>query len=111
MVPQDGEAKQRMGAGDHDASGKVSHPSHHRGVLLPAWPTAGGAGSKWPAGHCEALSDQPERQAGKRFRRLQLRKHRAPTLFTHHEVGEALKRKRDRAAGGGRTRKKEKRQS
>lgn len=35
---------------------------HPRVALLPAWPAAGGAGSKWPASNNEALSDQPEAQ-------------------------------------------------
>lgn len=34
----------------------------HRVALLPAWPMAGGTGSKWPASDFEALSDQPEAQ-------------------------------------------------
>lgn len=50
-----------MGTGNQDALGKVP-PPHHRVATLPAWPTAGGAGSEWPASNNEALSNQPEAQ-------------------------------------------------
>lgn len=60
-------------------------------ALLPAWPMVGETGSKWPARDDEALSDQPEarRQA---IQAAAAPQHRAPTLFTHHEVGEALRK-------------------
>lgn len=35
-----------------------------------------------------------QRHKGKQFRQLQDHKRRAPTLFTHHEVGEALRKKK-----------------
>lgn len=84
---------------------------YRRVAMLPAWPTAGGTGSKWPASQWTMrLWATSQRHEGKRFRQLQHHEHRAQSTYLVHSSwgGTGLEEgKEGRRGGGGRGRKKE----
>lgn len=84
---------------------------YRRVAMLPAWPTAGGTGSKWPASQWTMrLWATSQRHEGKRFRQLQHHEHRAQSTYLVHSSwgGTGLEEgKEGRRGGGGKGRKKE----
>ena len=71
---------------------------HHGVALPPAWPMTEQAANGLPA--MMRVRATSHRHEGKQFRQLEHHKQNTPTLFTHHEVGEALRKERGRRGEG-----------